>query len=76
LADEEVLQNPDLGVLKAVQADYDPGEYENDDPQRYYGWITMHPRSLVDLWVELEAADSGRSGIIWSEPPGAFWEPE
>ena len=30
LADEEVLQNPDLSILKVVQADYDPGEYEDD----------------------------------------------
>jgi hypothetical protein len=40
-ADEEVLQNPDLSVLKVVQAD--------GDPERWYGWMTMNPGSLFDL---------------------------
>jgi hypothetical protein len=68
LADEEVLQNPNLSVLKVVQAD--------DDPERYYGWMTMDPGSLIDLWVELEEVDCGLSDLIWNELPGAFWEPE
>jgi hypothetical protein len=76
LADEEVLQDPDLSLLKVVQADYDPDEYRDDDPQRYYGWMTMDPGSLIYLWAELEDVDFGLSDLICSESPGAFWEPE
>jgi hypothetical protein len=76
LADEEVLQDPDLSLLKVVQADYAPDEYKDDGPQRYYGWMTMDPGSLIYLWAELEEVDSGLSDLISSESPGAFGEPE
>jgi hypothetical protein len=76
LADEEVLQDPDLSLLKVVQADYNPDEYKDDGPQRYYGWMIMDPGSLIYLWAELEEVDSGLSDLISSESPGAFWEPE
>jgi hypothetical protein len=76
LADEEVLQDLNLSLLKVVQADYDPDGYKDDDPQRYYGWMIMDPGSLIYLWAELEEADSGLSDLISSESPGAFWEPE
>jgi L-lactate utilization protein LutC len=41
LADEEVLQNLDLSVLKVMQAD--------DDLERYYAWMTMNPGSIINL---------------------------
>jgi hypothetical protein len=41
LADEEVLQNLDLSVLKVMQT--------NDDLERYYAWMTMNPGSIIDL---------------------------
>jgi hypothetical protein len=67
-ADEEVLQNPDLSVLKVVQAD--------EDSERYHGWMTMSPGSLVGLWVELEEVCFSISDPIWNKLPGVFWELE
>jgi hypothetical protein len=55
-ADEKVLQNPDLSVLKVVQAD--------EDPERDHGWMTMNPSSLINLWVELKEVDCGLSDLI------------
>jgi hypothetical protein len=68
LADEEVLQNPDLSVLKVAQAD--------EDPELDYGWMTMNPGSLINLWVELKKVDFGLSDLIWNKFPGVFWELE
>jgi hypothetical protein len=76
LADEEVLGNPDLDTLKVVQASFDPFDgQDDDDPRRAYDWMTMHPESLVDLWIELENADAGLYDLIWEGVPGSFWEP-
>jgi bifunctional DNase/RNase len=58
LADEEVLQNPDLSVLKVAQADEDRG--------RYYDWMAMNSDSLI------EEFDCSPSDLIRNKLPGAF----
>jgi hypothetical protein len=76
LVDEEVLRNPELGLLKVVQASFNPFDTgDDDDERREYDSLTLHPRSLVDLWIELENADAGLWDVIWEQRPGTFWEP-
>jgi hypothetical protein len=64
-----------LSVLKVVQADYNPTEH-GDNPQRYCGWVAMHPGSLIDLWIKAECAKSVLFDIMWSRVPGTLWESE
>ena len=69
LADEEVLQNLDSGVLKVVQA----APYEDTDPECYYQWMTVHVRALINTWATLGWFDSGLYDLIYDEQPGALW---
>ncbi|KAF9871212.1 hypothetical protein CkaCkLH20_11381 [Colletotrichum karsti] len=58
LADTEVLGSPDSWV-KCVQADYMAANYVPRNArvggQRYFGWMKMTTRSLLELWNELAA---------------------
>jgi hypothetical protein len=69
LADEEVLQNLDSGVLKVVQA----APAEGADPECYYQWIRVDVDCLIELWAMLEICDSGLYDMIFEEEPGALW---
>ena len=69
LADEEVLQNLDSGVLKVVQA----APVEGADPECYYQWLRVDVIFLIDLWIMLEICDSGLYDLIYDERPGTQW---
>jgi hypothetical protein len=69
LADEEVLQNLDSGVLKVVQA----APIEGADPECYYQWLRVDVDLLIELWIELEICDSGLYDLIFDEEAGALW---
>lgn len=69
LADEEVLQNLDSGVLKVVQA----APVEGADPECYYQWLRVDLDGLIELWIMLEICDSGLYDLIFEEEPGALW---
>ena len=69
LADEEVLQSLDSGVLKVVQA----APIKDADIECYYQWMTVYVKFLIDFWIALEICDSGLYDLIWEEQPGALW---
>jgi hypothetical protein len=62
LADEEVLADVPIATIperwiKCIQADYIAADYVSKDPrrlpQRYFGWMKMTTRSLLELWDQL-----------------------
>jgi hypothetical protein len=78
LADDEVLQDPDLALLKVVAADFGPGDalprHGRVGPRYYFGWITMPTTAIYDLWVKLTLYYMEE---IISPPggPGVYWDP-
>lgn len=79
LADAQVLQDPGFRLLKAAAADYDPvatvPKNTWSGPQRYFGWITMPPTAIVDLYSELGTFTFKQIANNTSGGPGAFWDP-
>ncbi|KAH8693428.1 hypothetical protein GQ44DRAFT_148854 [Phaeosphaeriaceae sp. PMI808] len=80
LADDQVLQDPDLARLKVVAADYDhvaavPKNWRVG-PQRYFGWITMPTTVIFQLWDALELFDIEQIANRTSPGgPGVYWDP-
>lgn len=80
LADDQVLQDPDLARLKVVAADYDPVAAVPKNwrvgPQRYFGWITMPTTAIFQLWDALELFDIQQI-VNRTSPggPGVYWDP-
>jgi hypothetical protein len=68
LADGEVLQSLDSGVLKVVQA-----APIGADLECFYQWMTVEVELLIDSWIALEICDSGLYDLIWEEQPGLLW---
>ncbi|KAH8706876.1 hypothetical protein GQ44DRAFT_691977 [Phaeosphaeriaceae sp. PMI808] len=79
LADAQVLQDPDFRLLKAAAADYDSvaavPKNTWSGPQRYFGWITMPPTAVLDLYNELGMFLFKQIVNRTSGGPGAFWDP-
>ncbi|KAH7086799.1 hypothetical protein FB567DRAFT_51538 [Paraphoma chrysanthemicola] len=79
LADAQVLQDPNLRLIKAVAADYDPvaavPRNTRAGPQRYFGWITMPTTAVLDLYTELDTFYFEEIVYHTSGGPGAFWDP-
>ena len=79
LADAQVLQDPDLRLLKVAAADYDPVAAVPKNrwvgPQRYFGWITMPTTAVLDLYSELDMFQFKQIVNRTSGGPGAFWDP-
>lgn len=80
LADEEVLTNPDLGVIKVVAADYDAvaciPRNPRFGPQRYFGWLKMSSAHVLTLWFQLEIYTLEQVGNHTEGGPGAWWDAE
>ncbi|KAH3957787.1 hypothetical protein HBI81_156690 [Parastagonospora nodorum] len=80
LADAEVLGEADLPLLKVVEGDYDPVAWvpknTRGGPQRYFGWITMSPTTVAELWRELDSYYLWEIADWTTGEPGAFWDPE
>lgn len=64
LADAEVLEAVGCGeyFVKCVQVDYVAADHIPKNTrlgwgQRYFGWMKMTTRSILDLWWELDARD-------------------
>jgi hypothetical protein len=80
LADDQVLQDPDVARLKVVAADYDPVAAEPRSwrfgPQRYFGWMTMPTTAVFALWDILELFNIEQI-VNRTSPggPGVFWDP-
>jgi hypothetical protein len=68
LADREVLQNLDSGILKVVQA-----VPSGNDPECYFQWMRLWSKLLIEFWVHLEVSDYGLWDFIWEEQPGALY---
>lgn len=68
LADEDVLQDLDSGVLKVVQA-----APSGNDPECYFQWMRLESIFLIDFCVDLEDSDYGLWDFIWEEQPGALY---
>lgn len=66
LVDDEVLAGAANGEswIKCVQVDYDAADYVPRNTrvggQRYFGWMKMTTRSLLDLWSSLQSWDLQR----------------
>jgi hypothetical protein len=81
LADDQVLQDPDVARLKVAAADYDAVAAVPTNlrfgPQRYFGWMTMPTTAVFDLWNELEHFDLEEI-INHTSPggPGVYWDPD
>lgn len=76
LADAQVLQDSELGLLKVAAADYDPvAAVPRHGRQRYFGWITMPTSAVLDLYLELEGFQFNQIVKRTSGGPGAFWDP-
>ncbi|CAN9242411.1 unnamed protein product [Alternaria sp. RS040] len=56
-ADNEVLSDPAVSIVKCVDAEYRAEDYIPRNPrvggQRYFGWMRMEPGSVAYLWAEL-----------------------
>ncbi|KAJ4311762.1 hypothetical protein N0V94_007779 [Neodidymelliopsis sp. IMI 364377] len=80
LADEEVLKDPDLGVVKCVAADYDAAacvpRNPRFGPQRYFGWLRMSSTHVLKLWLELEGYFLEQIVNHTAGGPGAWWDPD
>jgi hypothetical protein len=76
VADAQVLQDPHLGLLKVVAADYDSVTAAPRDglPQKYFGWITMPSATIVDLWGELDTYYLWQIVNFTAGGPGAYWD--
>ncbi|KAH6613023.1 hypothetical protein C7974DRAFT_444495 [Boeremia exigua] len=73
LADAQVLQDPELGLLKVVAAEYDPDAgYRH--PQKFFGWITMPSATVVDLWDELDTYYLWQIVNFTTGGPGVYWD--
>ncbi|KAH4111885.1 hypothetical protein HBH47_233660 [Parastagonospora nodorum] len=79
LADAEVLGEADLRLLKVVEGDYDPidrvPKNTRGGPQRYFGWLTMSPTTVAELWDELYSYYLWELAGGTTGEPGAFWKP-
>jgi hypothetical protein len=59
LADAEVLQDPDLRLLKVADARYDPvaavPRNTRSGPQRNFGWLTIPTTAVLDFynWMDI-----------------------
>ncbi|KAH7076614.1 hypothetical protein BKA63DRAFT_412219 [Paraphoma chrysanthemicola] len=76
LADAEVLQDPDLRLIKAVAADYDPAAVPRNTrmgPQRYFGWMAMPMTAVLGLYTELDIFQFEQIVSHASGGLGAFW---
>lgn len=69
LADEEVLNNVDTGVVRVVQA----APIEDADPECHYQWMRLWVGLLIQFWVDLENSEHGIWDFIWEEQPGALY---
>jgi hypothetical protein len=78
-ADAQVLQDAEFSLLKAAAADYDPvaavPRNKWSGPQRYFGWITMPPTAVLNLYNELGVFTFKQIVNHTSGGPGAFWDP-
>jgi hypothetical protein len=70
LADAEVLQDPDLRLLKVADARYDPvaavPRNTRSGPQRNFGWLTIPTTAVLDFynWMDI---------FTWEEIVGQAW---
>jgi hypothetical protein len=69
LANEEVLNNVDTGVVRVVQA----APIEDADPECHYQWMRLWVGLLIQFWVDLENSEHGIWDFIWEEQPGALY---
>jgi hypothetical protein len=80
LADDQVLQDPDIVRLKVVAAEYGPVAAVPTNwkfgPQRYFGWMTMPTTTVFYLWDALELFTM-EDIVNRTSPggPGVYWDP-
>ncbi|KAH5960418.1 hypothetical protein HBI85_159660 [Parastagonospora nodorum] len=76
LADAQVLQNPDLSLIKVAAPHYDPGRHVPRNGwsgrKKYFGWITMPTSAVLELYIQVEMF----SFEYLAKGPGALWIPE
>lgn len=58
LADAQVLQDPDLSLVKVLDADYNPARAVPKNPrygpQRNFGWLTIPTTAVLDFYNYLD----------------------
>ncbi|KAI4952568.1 hypothetical protein J4E91_003040 [Alternaria rosae] len=58
LADAQVLQDPELSLVKVLDADYDPARAVPKNPrygpQRNFGWLTIPTTAILDFYNYLD----------------------
>ncbi|KAH7070688.1 hypothetical protein BKA63DRAFT_420254 [Paraphoma chrysanthemicola] len=61
VADDQVLSDTDIFIVKCVAADFETVDNVSRDPQRvpqrYFGWMLMRAGQIVELWKDLEDRD-------------------
>ncbi|KAI4665243.1 uncharacterized protein J4E88_010568 [Alternaria novae-zelandiae] len=76
LADAQVLQDPDLNLLKVADAKYDPvaavPKNSRVGPQRYFGWFTIPPTAVLDFYNEMDIFTFEQ--ISNHALPGTHWD--
>ena len=77
LADAQVLQDPDLRLLKVADARYDPvaavPRNTRSGPQRNFGWLTIPTTAVLDFydWMDRFTWEQ----IVNQAWPGKLWDP-
>lgn len=75
-ADAQVLQDPELRVVKVVAPDYDHvsavPRNRPSGPQRYFGWITLPTTAILRLYIAVDMF----SYEYLANGPGALWDPD
>jgi hypothetical protein len=75
-AEDEVLKDPDLKVVKVVEPDYDHVRARPRNKlsrsQRYYGWMSMPATAVMNMYIQV---DSFSFEYLATEP-GLYWDPD
>jgi hypothetical protein len=70
LADAQVLQDPDLRLLKVADARYDPvaavPRNTRSGPQRNFGWLTIPTTAVLDFYDWMD-------GFTWEQIVNHAW---
>ncbi|USP78928.1 hypothetical protein yc1106_06202 [Curvularia clavata] len=79
LADDQVLQDPELRLLKVADADHDPiaaVPRNRRVRQMNFGWIVIPTTAIVEFYDWMDAFTFDEIAGQAHGGPGAFWDPE
>ncbi|EUC27057.1 hypothetical protein COCCADRAFT_112694, partial [Bipolaris zeicola 26-R-13] len=80
LADSQVLKDPDLRVIKVVDANHDPvadiPKNIRCGPQSNFGWITMPTTAVVDSYIRMDTFTFEHIINHAGGGPGVLWDPD